>query len=124
MKSKELDLSGELPFAPRRRRPLSLWNPLDYLVLLYWVFYFPQAIRWYVERFGTAPAGAKVLDVLRQDPVQRRLALQALGLLGLAVLGLVVGLPGLGVQVDPVLALVGMAFGVVLDEPGGLARGL
>ena len=38
-----------LPYAPRRNRPLSLWNPLDYLVLLYWVFYFPQALRWYVK---------------------------------------------------------------------------
>ena len=44
-----------LPYAPRRKRPLSLWNPFDYLVLLYWVFYFPQALRWYVETFGIVP---------------------------------------------------------------------
>ncbi|MGV2389991.1 MAG UNVERIFIED_CONTAM: hypothetical protein LVR29_22205 [Microcystis novacekii LVE1205-3] len=30
--------------APKLRRNLSLWNPFDYLLLLYWVFYFPQAI--------------------------------------------------------------------------------
>ena len=41
-----------LDLAPKRKKPLSLWNPLDYLVLLYWVFFFPQALRWYVERFG------------------------------------------------------------------------
>ncbi len=41
-----------LNLAPRLTRPLSLWNPLDYLRLLYWVFYFPQAIRWYVETFA------------------------------------------------------------------------
>jgi len=35
--------------APKLRRDLSLWNPFDYLLLLYWVFYFPQAVRWYVE---------------------------------------------------------------------------
>jgi hypothetical protein len=40
-----------LDLAPKLKRPLSLWNPLDYLLLLYWVFYFPQAIRWYVENF-------------------------------------------------------------------------
>ncbi|OYQ62982.1 hypothetical protein B9G53_19345 [Pseudanabaena sp. SR411] len=40
-----------LDLAPKLKRPLSLRNPLDYLLLLYWVFYFPQAIRWYVETF-------------------------------------------------------------------------
>ncbi|MBD2128070.1 ATP-binding protein [Microcoleus sp. ZQ-A2] len=38
-----------LDLAPKLRRPLSLWNPLDYLRLLYWVFFFPQALRWYVH---------------------------------------------------------------------------
>ncbi|NJO65964.1 MAG: ATP-binding protein, partial [Richelia sp. RM2_1_2] len=41
-----------LDLAPKLKRPLSLWNPLDYLLLLYWVFYFPQALRWYVDTFG------------------------------------------------------------------------
>ena len=40
-----------LDLAPKLNRPLSLFNPLDYLRLLYWVFFFPQAIRWYVETF-------------------------------------------------------------------------
>jgi hypothetical protein len=30
-----------------------LWNPLDYLRLLYWVLFFPQALRWYLDRFGS-----------------------------------------------------------------------
>ena len=38
-----------LDLAPKLKRPLSLWNPLDYLRLLYWVFFFPQALRWYVN---------------------------------------------------------------------------
>ena len=42
----------KLDLAPKIKRPLSLWNPLDYLLLLYWVFYFPQALRWYVDSFG------------------------------------------------------------------------
>jgi hypothetical protein len=44
-----------LDLAPKLKRPLSLWNPLDYLLLLYWVFYFPQAIPWYVETFCEPP---------------------------------------------------------------------
>ena len=40
-----------LDLAPKLNRPLSLFNPLDYLRLLYWVFFFPQAIRWYVATF-------------------------------------------------------------------------
>ncbi|WP_445631381.1 ATP-binding protein [Nostoc sp. DSM 114167] len=36
-----------LDLAPKLRRPLSLWNPLDYMRLLHWVFFFPQALRWY-----------------------------------------------------------------------------
>ena len=42
----------KLDLAPKRKKPLSLWNPLDYVLLLYWAFFFPQAIRWYVETFG------------------------------------------------------------------------
>ena len=40
-----------LDLAPKLKRPLWPWNPLDYLRLLYWVFFFPQALRWYVETF-------------------------------------------------------------------------
>lgn len=40
-----------LDLAPKRTQPLSLWNPLDYLVLLYWCFFFPQALKWYEARF-------------------------------------------------------------------------
>ena len=42
----------KLNLAPKLKRPLSLWNPLDYLRLLYWVFFFPQAIQWYLDNFG------------------------------------------------------------------------
>ena len=35
-----------LDLAPKLKKPLSLSNPLDYLRLLYWVFFFPQALRW------------------------------------------------------------------------------
>jgi hypothetical protein len=42
----------KLNLAPKLKRPLSLSNPLDYLHLLYWIFFFPQAINWYIDRFG------------------------------------------------------------------------
>jgi hypothetical protein len=79
-----MNLLPPLPYAPRRNRPLSLWNPLDYLVLLYWVFYFPQALRWYVETFGTSPAETNIWQAIREDAVQHRLAIQGL-VLALAI---------------------------------------
>jgi hypothetical protein len=42
----------KLNLAPKLKRPLSLWNPLDYLRLLYWIFFFPQAFNWYVNTYG------------------------------------------------------------------------
>lgn len=71
-----------LDLAPKLRRPLSLWNPLDYLRLLYWVFYFPQALRWYVDTFGGGYIRAKKMnwskgiEILRQNSVQRQLLFQ------------------------------------------------
>lgn len=61
--------------APRRKRPLTLWNPLDYLVVLRWFLFFPQAIPWYVERFasGGEPSALRWLS----DRVRRRFLVQA-----------------------------------------------
>ena len=42
-----------MDLAPKLQRPLQPWNPLDYLRLLYWVFFFPQALRWYVGPLPT-----------------------------------------------------------------------
>lgn len=74
----------KLDLAPKLNRPLSLWNPLDYLRLLYWCFFFPQALRWYVERFGKAdyPESERnergFWKLLRADPMQRNLLFQGL----------------------------------------------
>lgn len=68
-----------LDLAPKLKRPLSPWNPLDYLRLLYWVFYFPQAITWYVETFGRKDIlegktrWNKYLNTVRYDHAQRNL---------------------------------------------------
>src|ERR671932_171693 len=69
-----------LDLTPKLKRPLSLWNPLDYLRLLYWVFYFPQALRWYVDTF--VDGFSSPWERLK---LQRRLALQGL-VLAVAVL--------------------------------------
>ncbi|MBD1859465.1 MULTISPECIES: AAA family ATPase [Leptolyngbya] len=75
----------KLDLAPKLRRPLSLWNPLDYVRLLYWVFYFPQALRWYVNEFAwreTAFDDIKSwhekLQWVFNNPVQAKLYLQGL----------------------------------------------
>ncbi len=73
-----------LDLAPKLKRPLSLWNPLDYLRLLYWVFYFPQALRWYVDTFGGGYIPEKEMtwrkgwELLQSNTVQRNLFLQGL----------------------------------------------
>ena len=73
-----------LDLAPQRSRPFSLANPFDYGLLLYWVFFFPQAIRWYVDHFGKVKYVLgnrnyrRLLAILQRDPIQRNLMLQGL----------------------------------------------
>jgi len=76
----------KLDLAPKRTKPLALWNPWDYLVLLYWCFFFPQALRWYVQKFGTVQYEPRkqrqnwrdLLKLLRVDPIQRNLIFQSI----------------------------------------------
>ncbi|NEO87815.1 MAG: ATP-binding protein [Spirulina sp. SIO3F2] len=73
-----------LDLAPKLKRPLSLWNPLDYLRLLYWVFYFPQALRWYVDEFGGGYIPQSEMTVRkglrnpRESAIQRALLVQGM----------------------------------------------
>ncbi len=41
----------KLDLIPKLNRSLYLWNPLDYFLLLYWLFFFPQALSWYVNQY-------------------------------------------------------------------------
>ena len=77
----------KLNLAPKLERPLSLWNPLDYLRLLYWMFFYPQAIQWYVDRFSgeSVPTNNYQLkeqiaewQKIRQNPIQFQLVIQTL----------------------------------------------
>ncbi len=71
-----------LDLAPRLRRRLQPWNPLDYVRLLYWVFFFPQALRWYEQTFADPQyrdvTGREVWMVIQRDSVRRDLALMGL----------------------------------------------
>jgi hypothetical protein len=76
------DDSNQVPIldlAPKLKRPLLLWNPLDYLRLFYWVFFFPQALRWYGDKFGSATD--------RRNYIEWRLILQGLILLAIINFG-------------------------------------
>jgi hypothetical protein len=122
-----------LDLAPRLKRPLSLWNPLDYLRLLYWVFFFPQAIRWYVEKFGKSEyqeaKGYKAIkELLRRDPVQRKLIVQAFFTLVISSAGISWGISALGLPVNwfevATGVMLGVAVGVLLGMTVRVAEGV
>ena len=123
-----------LDLAPKLKRPLSLWNPLDYLRLLYWVFYFPQALRWYVDTFGGGYIPKEEmnwrrgLELLRQNPIQRHLLLQGLLLTVITPLVLSGLLQQIGIPIDWFSVASGVAgasaFGMVGTVAGGVAHGV
>ncbi|MDJ0693038.1 ATP-binding protein [Mastigocoleus sp. MO_188.B34] len=119
-----------LDLAPKLKRPLSLWNPLDYLRLLYWVFYFPQALRWYVDTFGGGYISPKEMnwrkgwELLQQNAIKRNLSLQGLMLSGITPLILSVILQSMGVYIDWLNVAGGVAFGVAFMLVFGVAGGV
>ena len=116
----------KLDLAPKLKRPLSLWNPLDYLRLLYWVFYFPQALRWYVDTFGggyipdTEMNWRKGLSILRENTVQRQLLFQGLVLTITVPLLLCLFLEQTGIEI----VWLGLGSGVVSGIVSGVANGV
>src|SRR5262245_54094655 len=127
-----MSLPSPLPYAPRRSKPLSLWNPLDYLVLLYWVFYFPQALRWYVETFGLLSVQTNGWQAVRQDRIQRHLAFQSILIITALLLALWTFLYRIGSTFrwyDTAFnvvysAAVGVGFGVARGGTAGVAGGV
>ncbi len=118
-----------LDLAPKLSRPLSLWNPLDYLRLVWWCLFFPQAIGWYVQCFGQAQylkvrGRSGVIAALRDDPVQRRLVTQAL--VGLPIIVVALGLlcEVLGIPWNWVGVVVGVVAGVVVGVAAGVVVGV
>ncbi|MGK7880925.1 MAG: ATP-binding protein [Crocosphaera sp.] len=120
----------KLDLSPKLKRPLYLWNPFDYLLLLYWVFFFPQALGWYEKKWGS---GKSLYDYknwkekwqfLQQHPQQLQLAIQGM-LLTLTVpflIGNVLQL--LGVLNDLFPVGVALFYVVVVGGTVGLRRGV
>ncbi len=111
-----------LDLAPKLKRPLSLWNPLDYLRLLYWVFYFPQALRWYVDEFGGGYIPGKGMNW--SNRIQRNLLLQGLVLTVATPLILSILLQKVGVAINDQSMNFGVVFGLVGAMVFGVARGV
>lgn len=65
-----------IDLSPDLQRPLSPWRPFDYLKLLYWVFFFPQALRGYEEKWVAADRrgvrGRYLWPALRSDVILRQ----------------------------------------------------
>lgn len=107
-----------LDLTPKLNRPLSFWQPLDYLRLLYWVFYFPQALRWYVDTYGGGDIPFKprnfrsVLTTLLENRVHRQLFFQSV-LLSVAVPAIAAWLLALTpIQNDWNTMVYGVAYGL------------
>ncbi|NER52703.1 MAG: ATP-binding protein, partial [Symploca sp. SIO1A3] len=123
-----------LDLAPKLKRPLSLWNPLDYLRFLYWVFYFPQALRWYVDTFGGGYIPPwemnwrKGWELLRQNQIQRQLFIQGLVLTVITpfFFGLLLQVTGFSINWfwTACYVAVGVAFGMINRVAGGVAFGV
>ncbi|MEG3959411.1 ATP-binding protein, partial [Microcoleus sp. herbarium2] len=118
-----------LDLAPKLKRPLCLWNPLDYLRLLYWVFFFPQAVRWYESTFGgesnlqEAKTWPEKWEWLRHNSVQRQLILQALMLIIVIPVGLSRFFEEIGVSIDWSGVAWGVASGVAFGVGWGVGWG-
>ncbi len=126
---KNNDSVPRLDLAPQLKRPLSLWNPLDYLRLLYWVFFFPQALRWYVENYGGGEGLAEQTtweskrEFLRHHPNPWKLWFQGL-ILTVCVPYLFCGLlEQVGFTIDWSGVLVGVAFSVAFSVGFGVVVG-
>lgn len=110
-----------LDLAPKLKRPLSLWNPLDYLRLLYWVFFFPQALLWYEQTFGGGFVLYKRITwrkrwkLLRNNPIQRLLLLQGLTLIVVLPLVMVVIFQIVDISFNWLNLLLGISGGIVFS---------
>lgn len=124
----------KIDLSPQLKRPLQLWNPLDYLLLLYWVFYFPQALLWYEDKWSDGESlrdkktwGEK-WQWLQNNPIIFQFWLQGIFLTIIVPLLISYGLQQFGLEIDwggvAVGVLVGVAAGVALGVLVGVAVGV
>jgi len=82
--SKKNNSIPRLDLSPQLKRPLSLWNPFDYLRLLYWVFFFPQSLLFYENKYGETESfkekknWRRKLELIFHNKNQIKLCLQGL----------------------------------------------
>lgn len=122
----------KLDLTPKLKRPLSLLNPLDYLRLFYWSFFFPQAVRWYIETFAQPINVDKKsykakINVLRNDPVKLSLVIQTV--ITVVIIAGTAGIVYLTILKDEWAKLesyvfLGVLVGLVLSIALALARGV
>ncbi|MFZ6030667.1 MAG: ATP-binding protein [Chloroflexota bacterium] len=121
-----------LNLAPKLNRPLSLWNLLDYGRLLYWAFFFPQALRWYGEQFALKSV-AKIpvafdrnrrvaIQSIWNDPIQRKLLFQAFLLTVIVPGGIGWLLQFLAVEINWWGMLLGIGLAFTLGLVGCMAK--
>jgi hypothetical protein len=107
---------------PKLDRPLSLWNPLDNLKLLYWVFFFPQALHAYLNKFATInyEAGKPLTfaGILKKDKIQANLFWQGIILIIVVPCLICVGVSLLGIPIT----WAGVVLGVFLGLLNGSAQ--
>ena len=125
--------AGSMPhldLAPKLTRPLRWWNLLDNLRLLYWIFFFPQALRWYFDIYGGGFIDPREinwrrgLELLRQNPIRRQLLSQVM-LLAIVVSVLMnVMLQAMGFSINWRGVAGGVAAGVAVGVAGGVAVGV
>lgn len=118
-----------LDLAPKLERPLQLWNPLDYLRLLYWIFFFPHALRRYTEVFASGEyteefGWQKKLRTWWSNPIYRRLLLQALGCIVGTPLFLTLLLRVVGISLEWFGVIIGLSASITLGLSFGIAFGL
>lgn len=109
-----------LDLAPRLDHPLRPGNPVDYLRLLYWVFFFPQALGWYEETFFTSsptdesPSSRWQIfqNILRVPSPQRTLFFMGQVITVIVPVGISLGLQQLGIEIEMVGVGIGVAVGV------------
>ncbi|MDF0552239.1 ATP-binding protein [Kamptonema sp. UHCC 0994] len=119
-----------LNLAPKLSRPLSLWNPLDYLRLLYWVFFFPQALRSYIDTFGgngfdEAKTWQERWECLQKNPIEQQLVFQnfvSIFVISIVFVSIIQNLfiQQIIVGLDLLNILISMFFGIVLGGAIGL----
>jgi len=120
----------EFYLGPKLTRPLSLWNPLDYLRLLYWVLFFPKAIRIYILKFALPYErnnSQELFRIIRIDPIRGQLFFQSIILsiivsilLGIGLASFDISFSWNGIVIGIIVAIfVGALSGVVIGVGEG-----